>query len=78
MASHVNTYTLIVRWKDFKDRPQTTFLTGLTQEEGTKIYDYDISLSSLVWAKLINDHTGKVWKEMAGQTNGRISNGHQD
>lgn len=65
MADHVKTYTLVVRWKDCKGRNQTTFLTGLTQEEGTKLYDYDTSLSSLVWAKLINDHTGMVWKEIA-------------
>lgn len=61
------TYTLIVRWHDHTDKPQTTLLTGLAQTEGMQLYDVYTSGKSLVWGKLINDQTGRVWIETTGE-----------
>lgn len=60
------TYTLIVRWKSHKAE-KTSLFTCLDQEEGQKFYSDYVEWNALIWAKLINNQTGRVWKESTGE-----------
>ena len=64
---HDGRYVLIVR-TIHGNRLGTHLLTGLDSAEALRLFGACTGDSPRfwLWAKLINDHTGQVWKEAAG------------